>query len=170
MASASLVCQNSKSNKFWNLETNDKEYTVSWGRIGTIGQSTTKKYYGKMQCENAAKKIIASKIKKGYVETITEEIILNTFIMILSGVVERKNDSEFYYRDDKFEKLATIEFVDGSSDHIILRHYYENGKKKSEHEWENGKSHGKDLGWYENGKKNWVRKFADGKLVSSVKY
>ena len=149
MASASLVFQDSKSNKFWTIETNGKSFTRSWGRIGTAGQSKTESFYSEYRCEVAAKKLIAAKVKKGYVDAITEEIVRNTFIMILSGVAERKNEKEFYYRDDKFKKLATIEFVDGSSEHIVLRHYYENGQCKSEHEWSDGKSHGKDYGWYE---------------------
>ena len=164
MASAALVLQDSKSNKFWNLETNGKQFITSWGRIGTAGQSITRYFYSKERCESEAKKLIASKIKKGYVDAITDELITETFIMILSGVIERKNDKEFYYRDDKFAKLATIEFIDGSN-HIILRHYYENGQIKSEHEWIDGKPDGVDRGWYETGKKKWERIFKDGKLI-----
>jgi hypothetical protein len=87
-----------------------------------------------VDCKKAAKKIIASKIKKGYVEAITDELIAELFIMVLSGIANRRNANEIYYRDDKFNKLATIEFVDGSADHIILRHYYESGNIKSQHE------------------------------------
>jgi antitoxin component YwqK of YwqJK toxin-antitoxin module len=90
--------------------------------------------------------------------------------MVLSGIAKRRNDNEIYYRDDKFNKLATIEFVDGSADHIILRHYYDNGNIKSQHEWADNKQHGKDLGWYENGKKHWERKFVSGKLTHEKRY
>ena len=164
MISEFLVFQDKISNKFWNLEVKDKTFITSWGRIGTAGQSKTKNFYSKPQCERAAKKLIASKVKKGYVKAITEEIVLEVFIMMLSGVAKHRNANEVYYRDDKFNKLATIEFIDGS-DHIILRHYYENGNKKSEHEWVDGKQHGKDLGWHENGKKHWERRFVSGKLT-----
>jgi len=170
MASAALVFQDAKSNKFWNLETNGKKFTTYWGRIGTAGQSNTKDFYNEAACEYAANKLIASKIKKGYVPAITEDLIREAFIMILSGIAERRNESEIYYRSDKFNKLATIEFVDGSSDHIIFRHYYENGNQKSEHEWVDGKQHGNDSGWYEDGSKKWERKFIKGKLVSEKKY
>ena len=170
MISASLVFQDKKSNKFWNLEVKGKTFTTSYGRIGTIGQSNTKSFWSDQQCERAAKKIIASKVKKGYVEAITEELIAELFIRVLSGISEHRNVDEIYYRDDKFNKLATIEFVDGSAEHIILRHYYENGNKKSEHEWVNNKQHGKDSGWYENGKKHWERKFVSGKLTYEKRY
>ena len=170
MISESLVCQDAKSNKFWNIETNDKTYTTSWGRIGTVGQSKKKNFYNKKTCEKEANKLIASKVKKGYDKAVTEELIIETFMMILSGIAEYRNPKELYYRSDKFSKLATIEFVDGSSDNIILRYYYESGKKKSEHEWVNGKQHGNDLGWNEKGKMRWERKFAAGKLIYEKRY
>ena len=169
MASASLVFQDSRSNKFWNLETNGKKFTTSWGRIGTFGQYKIKAFYSAARCEQEANKKIASKIKKGYVQCISEELITEAFIMLLSGVAKRHSPNEIYYRDDKFNKLATIEFVDGAS-HIIFRHYYEDGSKKSEHEWVDGKRHGNDLGWYDDGKKHWKRKFKAGKLISEKKY
>ncbi len=170
MASAALVFQDQKSNKFWNLETDGKKFTTNWGRIGTIGQSKTKSFYSESACERSAQKLIASKIKKGYVEAITEELITEAFIMILSGIADKRNSREIYYRNDKFNKLATIEFVDGDSSHIIFRHYYDNGNQKSEHEWVNGKQHGIDLGWYEDGSKHWERKFVEGKLVKEKRY
>ena len=170
MASASLVFQDDRSNKFWNLETNGKSFTTNWGRIGTIGQSKTKRFYSEVGCEREAKKLIASKVKKGYVEAITEELITEAFIMILSGVADRRNEREIYYRNDKFNKLATIEFVDGSSTHIVFRHYYDNGSMKSEHEWADGKQHGRDMGWYDDGSLHWKREFSKGRLISEVKY
>ena len=170
MASASLIFQDKRSNKYWNLESTGKTFTASWGRIGTIGQSQTKDFYTKEQCERAALKLIESKIKKGYTPAITEGLITEAFIMILSGIADRRNENEIYYRSDKFNKLATIEFVDGSSKHIIFRQYYENGIKKSECEWADGKQHGKDLGWYEDGAIHWERKFVKGKLKKEKRY
>lgn len=170
MASAYLVFQDERSNKFWHLETNKKKFTTSWGRIGTVGQSNTKTFYTELACEKAAKKLIASKRKKGYVDAITEELITEAFIMLLSDVAERKNDSEIFYRNDKFNKLATLEFVEGDSEHIIFRNYYENGTKKSEHEWVKGKQHGRDIGWYSDGSLHWEREFNNGRLVKAKRY
>lgn len=170
MIAASLVFQDKVSNKFWSLETNKKSFTTTWGRIGTVGCTNTKTFINEYKCEQAAKKLIASKIKKGYVQAITKELILELFITILSGIAEKKNDKEFYYRDDKFGKLATIEFVNMSSDHIILRHYYENGNIKSEHEWLNGKQDGIDRGWKTDGQKRWERRFVQGKIIEETRY
>ena len=169
MASASLVYQDEKSNKFWNIETNGKDFTRSWGRIGTFGQTQTESFYSIAECECQANKLIASKTKKGYVQAISEDLITQAFIEILSGIAQHKNENEIYYRDDKFNKLATIEFLDGSS-HIIFRQYYENGQKKSECHWVDYKQDGDDLGWYENGNKHWERKFSVGKMTYEKRY
>lgn len=64
MASAALVFQDAKSNKFWNLETNGKKFTTSWGRIGTIGQFKTKSFYNSTRCEMEAKKLLLLKSKR----------------------------------------------------------------------------------------------------------
>jgi len=170
MASAALVFQDQKSNKFWNLETNDKTFTTNWGRIGTIGQSLTKSFYNAATCEKEAQKLIASKVKKGYVEAITEALITETYITMLSGIADYRTPAEIYYRNDKFNKLATIEFINGEATHIIFRHYYDDGTKKSEHEWVDGKQDGSDLGWYEDGSKHWERKFSAGKLIFEKRY
>ena len=169
MVNASLVCQDDISNKFWAIETNSKSFTTTWGRIGTFGQSNTKSYYSEDACEREAKKIIASKIKKGYVEAITEDLIKETFMSMLSGIADYRSPGEVYYRNDKFSKLATLEFIGGLK-HIVFRHYYENGNKKSEHEWLSGKQNGRDLGWYEDGRKHWERQFSNGKIISEKRY
>jgi predicted DNA-binding WGR domain protein len=169
MVAASLVFQDEVSNKFWNIETSGKMFTTTWGRIGTFGQSNSKEFYDNKACEREANKIIASKVKKGYVEAITEDLIKETFMSMLSGIADYKCPGEAYYRNDKFSKLATLEFVGGLK-HIVFRHYYENGNKKSEHEWISGKQDGRDLGWYEDGRRHWERKFSAGKLVSENRY
>ena len=169
MASASLVFQDEVSNKFWNIETDGKSFTRSWGRIGTFGQSKKETFWDATVCERQAQKLIDSKVKKGYVQAISEELITQAFIEILSGIAQRKNENEIYYRNDKFNKLATIEFVDGSS-HIIFRQYYENGNKKSECHWVEYKQDGDDLGWYEDGSKHWERTFSAGKMTYEKRY
>lgn len=52
----------------------------------------------------------------------------------------------------------------------MFRHYYDNGNKKSEHSWVDGKQNGKDAGWYEDGSKRWERTFLGGKLAREKRY
>ena len=160
-----LVCQNNVSNKFWEIEINGNSFQTHWGRIGTAGQSTVKTYYDSYSCQHEAQKLIASKRKKGYVDAITPELLQEAFIRMFSGIAEYKSPGEFYYSDDKFHKMATIQFLDGGSDHLVLRHYYDNGRKKSETEWVDGKKNGFDIGWYWDGSIEWKREYKDGKIV-----
>jgi predicted DNA-binding WGR domain protein len=57
-----------KSNKFWSIETNGDEFTVTFGKIGTDGQSQTKSFADEEACNKAAEKLINEKTKKGYEE------------------------------------------------------------------------------------------------------
>ena len=58
-----------KSHKFWNIEQSGKSYTVEYGRVGSKGQSKTKDYGSEAEATKAYEKIIAEKVKEGYVET-----------------------------------------------------------------------------------------------------
>ena len=54
------------SNKFWRIVKNGNKITTHYGRIGTLGQMTTKDYGSKV--DSVYDKLIQSKKKKGYVE------------------------------------------------------------------------------------------------------
>jgi predicted DNA-binding WGR domain protein len=56
------------SSKFWSIEWKDDTYTVHFGRIGTQGQSQTKKLTSAKDASSFCEKVIAEKLKKGYVE------------------------------------------------------------------------------------------------------
>ena len=56
------------SNKFWRIVKNGTKITTHYGRIGTLGQMTTKDYGSKVDHEYD--KLIQSKKKKGYVESL----------------------------------------------------------------------------------------------------
>jgi predicted DNA-binding WGR domain protein len=56
------------SSKFWQIEVDGDEHTVTYGRIGTDGASKTKSFDSAEDAQSDADKLIASKLKKGYVE------------------------------------------------------------------------------------------------------
>lgn len=56
------------SNKFWTIEVTGNSYTVSYGRIGTDGQTKEKSFDSEAAAEASAEKLAASKVKKGYLE------------------------------------------------------------------------------------------------------
>ena len=55
------------SNKFWRIVKNGSKIKTHYGKIGTLGQMTTKDYKSKVDIEYD--KLIKSKKKKGYVES-----------------------------------------------------------------------------------------------------
>jgi len=58
-----------KSNKFWNIALKGKAFTVTFGKIGTAGQSQEKKFSSDAAARTAHDKLVAEKLAKGYVET-----------------------------------------------------------------------------------------------------
>ena len=57
-----------KSKKFWEISQGATEFTVRYGRMGADGQTKTKSFGSKGECEKAAEKLIVQKTKKGYKE------------------------------------------------------------------------------------------------------
>ena len=55
-----------QSEKFWQINIEGCSHTVTFGRIGTKGQSKTKTFASKEECEKDAAKLIQSKKAKGY--------------------------------------------------------------------------------------------------------
>ena len=60
-----------KSNKFWEIEVIDKSVSVTYGKIGTDGQSVTRKFKSSDAALTEAEKQISEKTEKGYVEVIS---------------------------------------------------------------------------------------------------
>ncbi len=62
-----------KSSKFWNIEVNETSHTVSYGKIGTNGQTKTKAFVSVEAAIKDADKLIKAKLKKGYFDVDQEE-------------------------------------------------------------------------------------------------
>jgi len=71
-----LIYQDSSSNKFWSIEVNKNEHTVTYGRVGTDGTSKTKSFADEEESLKQANKLVASKKKKGYEEVSVKQIII----------------------------------------------------------------------------------------------
>ena len=56
------------SSKFWEINRTGASFTTRYGRLGTEGQSTVKKWDSDAKASNECDKLIAEKTKKGYVE------------------------------------------------------------------------------------------------------
>ncbi len=58
------------SSKFYEVVVADKSVRVTFGRIGTAGQTQTKQFADATEAQKHAEKQIAQKLKKGYVEQV----------------------------------------------------------------------------------------------------
>ena len=63
-----FIYQDEKSHKFWAVKQQGNEMHISWGKVGTNGQSQVKSFADAVAAEKAELKLIAEKVKKGYVE------------------------------------------------------------------------------------------------------
>ncbi|MDI7225151.1 WGR domain-containing protein [Leptospira santarosai] len=67
-----LTFKDDKSDKFWSIETSGNSFTVTYGKTGTVGQTQTKSFDNEEKCLKEAEKLLAEKLKKGYVEEDTK--------------------------------------------------------------------------------------------------
>ena len=58
-----------KSHKFWNVGVTGNELTVTYGKVGTAGQTLTKTFPSPEKAQAEADKLVREKTGKGYVET-----------------------------------------------------------------------------------------------------
>lgn len=56
------------SNKFWEIELSGSGFTVTWGKIGTTGQTQTKDFPTEAKAQTEHDKLVSEKVKKGYAE------------------------------------------------------------------------------------------------------
>jgi uncharacterized protein (TIGR02996 family) len=64
-----FVFTDAKSNKFWNIDLQGTSFTVTFGKVGSKGQTQTKDFPDAAKARKAHDKLIAEKLGKGYVET-----------------------------------------------------------------------------------------------------
>ncbi|MBC8008554.1 MAG: STM4015 family protein [Burkholderiales bacterium] len=63
-----LVYMDAKSSKFWNIELNGSSHTVTYGRIGTLGQSGAKTFPSPEAAQKDMDKLVREKLAKGYTD------------------------------------------------------------------------------------------------------
>lgn len=63
-----LVYMDAKSSKFWNIELTGSSHTVTYGRIGTTGQSGSKTFPSPEAAQKDMDKLVREKLAKGYID------------------------------------------------------------------------------------------------------
>ncbi|HFI7234135.1 TPA: DUF4132 domain-containing protein [Escherichia coli] len=66
-----FIFQDEKSHKFWAVEQQGNELHICWGKVGTKGQNQVKSFADAAAAAKAELKLIAEKVKKGYVEELS---------------------------------------------------------------------------------------------------
>lgn len=66
-----LEFEDDKSSKFWMIELDENSHTVTYGKIGSEGRTSTKEFESAEEVQKSAAKLLKSKKKKGYVEATT---------------------------------------------------------------------------------------------------
>jgi DNA ligase len=84
MEKRELVFVGGGSHKFWTIEMTGTSHTVTYGRVGTSGQSQTKDFPTAEAAKKSFDKLVASKVKKGYADSEQESSAKNS---ALSGKV-----------------------------------------------------------------------------------
>ncbi|EHK3036137.1 WGR and DUF4132 domain-containing protein [Escherichia fergusonii] len=86
------IYQDEKSHKFWAVEQQGNELHISWGKVGTNGQSQVKSFADAAAAEKAELRLIAEKVKKGYAEELSSPsqpaIKIETVEVDTTGVAE----------------------------------------------------------------------------------
>ncbi|EMK18165.1 leucine rich repeat protein [Leptospira kirschneri serovar Bim str. 1051] len=72
-----LTFQDDKSDKFWQIEVSGNSFTVTYGKIGSSGQTQTKTFNDEETCLKEVKKLFSEKLKKGYIEVETPTSSIN---------------------------------------------------------------------------------------------
>ncbi|CTW00896.1 DUF4132 domain-containing protein [Escherichia albertii] len=84
------IYQDEKSHKFWAVEQQGNELHISWGKVGTNGQSQVKSFADAAAAEKAELKLIAEKVKKGYEQSNgeTNEVAVSSCENVLTNQSE----------------------------------------------------------------------------------
>jgi len=63
-----LECIDGSSRKFWHISQQGSDVTVTFGRIGTQGQTQLKQFSNEQRAQQEVQKLVAEKLKRGYTE------------------------------------------------------------------------------------------------------
>jgi uncharacterized protein (TIGR02996 family) len=80
-----------KSHKFWNVDVQGTSFTVTYGKVGSAGQTTTKSFPSAEKAQAEADKLIKEKTGKGYVET-TPKAVVSDAEALERALVANPND------------------------------------------------------------------------------
>jgi len=135
------------SNKFWRIVKNGTKITTQYGRIGTLGQMTTKDYKSKV--DSVYDKLIQSKKKKGYVEGLDlgdknpkpPTKIEREFLKVC---MKAQNNPKLNPGSRNFDCEGQLDSYKGSDSELKWQiEWNKDALKKGEYDWSKYEEHGK---------------------------
>lgn len=103
-----LVYMDAKSSKFWNIELTGNSYTVTYGRIGTDGQSLSKSFADEAAARKDMDKLIKEKLGKGYVDAAGSGASASGATTSVDGLIPLIAFSSINRRDEISENASTF--------------------------------------------------------------
>lgn len=137
-----LIYQDNSSNKFWKITTFQNAYTITYGKIGSVGSVKTKEFDSEETCLKESEKLIQSKLKKGYIFASSSQEIIKESTMteqafwdLLEICKEKGNDI-----DEQMEWLVTHLSKKSIKDIIMFDFIFNQNYRKSytSHLWAAG--------------------------------
>ncbi|WP_210366009.1 DUF4240 domain-containing protein [Bacillus sp. REN3] len=128
-----LIYQDGTSNKFWKIAIAGKSYTITYGKIGTVGAIKAKGFETKEICEKEAAKLINSKLKKGYRVAETANQVIKESSMtedlfwgLLETAKQKGEDLE-----EQFEWLVSHLMRKPLKDIVLFDYFFNENYRKS---------------------------------------
>ncbi|HTB83803.1 MAG TPA: STM4015 family protein [Candidatus Sulfotelmatobacter sp.] len=103
-----LIYMDAKSSKFWNIDQAGNSFTVTFGRIGTDGQSLTKSFPDEATAVKEAAVLIKEKLGKGYVDTAASGAATGIAVTTVDDHIPFIAFSSINHREDISENIGTF--------------------------------------------------------------
>ena len=103
-----LIYMDAKSSKFWNIDQAGNSFTVTFGRIGTAGQSQTKSFPDEVTAVKEAAALIKEKLGKGYVDAAASGAAAGSAVTATDDQIPLVAFSSINRRDDISENIGTF--------------------------------------------------------------
>src|SRR5579859_4948901 len=103
-----LIYMDAKSSKFWNIDQAGNSFTVTFGRIGTDGQSLTKSFPDEAAAVKEAAVLIKEKLGKGYVDAAAPGAAAGSAVTAVDDQIPLVAFSLINRRDEISENISTF--------------------------------------------------------------
>ncbi len=87
-----LIYMDAKSSKFWTIELQGAAHTVTYGRIGSAGQTSSKSFANEEAARKDFDKLVKEKLSKGYVEKAGQEAEGDLLPLVAFTSINHRNE------------------------------------------------------------------------------